>query len=335
MAVGKFLRGVLKKEPASESNSASTSSGAKLELITDSPKLSGQQSSKAFYLHVFQDSTQQPLSVPQKLVIDVVRENLVKADYRASAVPRIPTVIPKLVRSLRDPDSSVRDYVNIVNKDPVMSAAVLKLGNSVYFNPIGARINDIERAIVKLGIDGLRSVLSAAVMQPIIQRESNYFSQTGQRLWQHSLNTAVACEIIGHARRQERFKVYLMGLVHDIGKITLFSELCKQFKLNGDSAPGRQAFTLPMMKLSNKLSYLIAKDWQLPDEICLALQEQINIGDGAKVSTYGKILYHANIACEAYAITTVKNREKLDFLIEDLELPRNLFNKLVEVSTQL
>ncbi len=204
-------------------------------------------SQEAYFRYLYAKDTSQRLTVPQKLVVDLVKSSLQKKEVRQRAVPRLPTVIPRLLKSLRDPDSAAKHYVDIINKDPVMSAAVLKLANSVYFNPIGKRIHDIERAVVKLGIDGLRSVLSAAVMQPIIQRDSPYFSQTGQRMWQHSLTCAVACEVIAEHRDMEKFKLYVMGLTHDIGKTTLFSELCKQFKKNGEEVkPGYNAF-VPIM----------------------------------------------------------------------------------------
>lgn len=334
MTVSSFFRSVLGKNTKPAETTADVPAGACLP-VKDATKLSQQQSNESFHQFLFTGSHNEPLTVPQKLVVNVVRESLTKKEHRMNAVPRLPMVIPKLLRSLRDPDSSVRDYVAIVNKDPVMSAAVLKLANSVYFNPLGAYVGDIERAIVKLGIDGLRAVLSAAVMQPIIQRDSPYFSQTGQRLWLHSLNTAVACEIIGHARRMERFKVYLLGLMHDVGKITLFSELCKQYKLNGDISPGQQAFIPPLQNYSAQLSYTIARDWQLPDEICNALQEQIDIAPGKNVSAFGQLLYQANIVCEAYAFTPKNKLPELQFLLADFALPKNLITKLEEVGTQV
>ena len=339
MAVTSFLRSVLGKSPAPHLASTSPSMTAPIvnlqTAIKDTSQLSGKQSEGTFYRFLFAGSHEQELTIPQKLVVDVVRDNLSKKELRMYAVPRLPSIIPKLLRSLRDPNSSVKDYEAIVNKDPTMSAGVLKLANSVYFNPIGRYIDDIEQAIVKLGIVGLRSVLSAAVMQPIIQRDSPYFSQTGQRLWSHSLNTAVACELIGEARNLERFKVYLLGLTHDVGKITLFSELCKQYKLNGDEMPGQNAFIPPMRKLSAQLSYLIAKDWQLPQEILTALQEQIQITPGTQVSIYGQLLHQANIACEAFAFTPTNKRNKLRFIVDEFDLPKNLFSKLEEVSSQL
>lgn len=333
MAVTSFFRTVFGKPPRDRQSSAA---GARAVcLISDSPALSGKQSAAAFYRYLFKESAEHPLTVPQKLVIEVVRENLSKKEQRLHAVPRLPSIIPKLLHSLRDPDSCAKDYVAIVNKDPAMSAAVLKLANSVYFNPIASYIGDIERAIVKLGSDGLRSVLSAAVMQPIIQRDSAYFSQTGQRLWAHSLNTAVACELIAQERGLERFKAYLLGLVHDVGKITLFCELCRQYKLNGDQPPGYNAFLPPMRQMSAQLSLQIAKDWQLPEEIVSALQEQLNIVPGNPISDYGQLLYQANIATEAYAFTPVRKRAEIHHLCQELNLPQDLFTRLNEVSTQL
>jgi HD-like signal output (HDOD) protein len=334
MTVSSFLRSVLGKNSKSVGDVSTISGGAYL-LVKESAHISQELSNEKFHQFLFAGSQNQPLTVPQKLVVSVVRDSLAKKEHRLNAVPRLPTIIPKLLRSLRDPDSSVRDYVTIVNKDPVMAAAVLKLANSVYFNHTGAYIGDMERAIVKLGIDGLRSVLSAAVMQPIIQRESPYFSQTGQRLWLHSLNTAVACEIIGHARRMERFKAYLLGLVHDVGKITLFSELCKQYKLNGDTSPGSLAFIPPLQQYASQLSCTIAKDWQLPEEICIALQEQIDIKPGKNVSSFGQLLYQTNIVCEAFAYTPRSKLNELQFLLADFTLPKNLFTKLEEVGTQI
>ncbi len=318
-----FLNKVFSKKAGDDSTS----------IVKDAAAFPLATAQRAFYLHLFPKKTEQPLSVPQKLVIDVVKNTIQDKNTRRKAVPRLPSVIPKLLRSLRDPDSSVKDYVEIVNKDPVMSASVLKLANSVYFNPIGARINEIERAIVKLGIDGLRSVLSAAVMQPIIQKESAYFTQAGQKIWQHSLNCAVACEVIAQHRSSEKFKVYILGLMHDIGKITIFSELCKQFKINNeDVEPGYNAFAPLMMLLSPAVSYWVAKDWELPQEVCKALAEQVNIKNEAKVSPFAKILFEANIACEAYATLRGRDEKKALALLEELQLPSHLFDQLDQLS---
>jgi len=303
--------------------------------VSDPPGYSYQNAEETYYHHLFPVDTEKALTVPQKLVVDMVKSSLQKQEVRNKAVPRLPSVIPRLLRSLRDPQSSARDYVEIINKDPVMSAAVLKLANSVYFNPIGARIDEIERAVVKLGIEGLRSVLSAAVMQPIVQRESAYFSQTGQKMWHHSLACAVACELIADIRKIEKFKAYIMGLVHDIGKITVFSELCKQFKLNGEEVkPGYNAFA-PIMKLfSPAVSYWVAKDWELPKEISKAIAEQVNLQPGTQLSPYGHVLFQANMVAECHATLHGQDDKLADAVLQAFELPADLYEKLDMLSRE-
>lgn len=329
MSVGQFLKRFIQKGsdslPEKQSFALIEPAGFSLKLAK-----------KQYYDYLFAGSLETTLTVPQKLVIEMTANHLRKKEHRIHSVPRLPSIIPKLLRSLRDPDSSAKDYVEIINKDPAMSAAVLKLANSAYFNPIAANIDEIDRAVVKLGIQGLRSVLSAAVMQPIIQRDSPYFNQTGQRLWMHSLNCAVACEVIGGARKMDRYKVYLMGLVHDIGKIALFSELCKQFKLNGEQQPPSVNAFMPLMKkLSSQLSYLIACDWELPGDICEALKQQIGLTEETVFTCYGHVLYQANLATEFYAVTPKNKRQQLDPILETLRLPTDLWEKLDSVSTQL
>lgn len=294
-----------------------------------------------FYNTILGDiDDRQPLSVPQKLVISVVEKSLEEKERRMKAVPRLPSVIPKLLQSLRDPKSSATDYVKIINKDPALSTAVLKLANSVYFNPSSKKVNSIETAVVKLGIDGLRSVLSTAVMQPVIQRKSYYYSEFGHKLWSHSVCCAVACEIIAKKRALEPYKAYLLGLVHDIGKITIFSELSTQFQQNkgqDNAQPGYAAFAPLMQSTSEKLSYTVARDWSLPDEICEALLQQVNLKSGVKISPYAHVLYQANLACEIYAIAR-HDPEQLagaERAIMDMHLPADLFAQLDNVTVDL
>ena len=305
---------------------------------TEPSQLTLKNAQDRYFRWLFDSKSDQhrPLSVPQKLVVEMVKNQLQKKDARLRAVPRLPTVIPKLLRSLRDPDSSVKDYVNIINKDPAMSVAVLKLANSVYFNPIGKSIGEVETAVVKLGIDGLHSVLSAAVMQPIIQQESAYFSSAGRKMWAHSLNCAVACELIAEHYGQEKFKMYLMGLTHDMGNITIFSELCKQFTLNGEQHdPGYHAFVPLMRSLSSALSFWIARDWELPQDICKAMAEQIALKPNRELSLYAGILFQANLITEVHATIYDSNERLAKAILSEMNLPSNLYDKLNQVALEM
>lgn len=337
-----FVRNVFGRGDKSQPPKLMPAQGDRIEVV-EPGALSITAAQEGFYRVLFDlpdtvdVSGDVALSVPQKLVVDVVRGSLTEKEFRAKAVPRLPSVIPKLLRSLRDPDASAKDYVNIINKDPAMSAAVLKLANSVYFNPTCNRINSIDIAVVKLGIEGLRAVLSAAVMQPVVQRQSAYFSQLGRKLWEHTLACAVACEIVATQRGLEPYKAYLLGLTHEVGKITLFSELSKQFQKNGGDKPAIGAFIPLMWERSNSMSATIAMDWDLPKEIVAALQQQIDLVAGRQVGPYGHLLFQSNLACEAYAMQRYGKNESfaLETLAEQLCLPAHIFTDLDHLSIEV
>lgn len=316
-------------------------------MVVEPSNFSVSSISTGFYRSLFgKAEAVESLSLPQKLMLDVVTRDMNDKSKRLKAVPRLPSIIPKLLQSLRDQKSSSKDYVNIINKDPAMTAAVLKLANSVYFNPQIKRITSIDIAVVKLGIDGLRSVLSAAVMQPVIERKSLYFTQFGHKLWNHSLCCAVSCEILARQRQLEPYKAYLLGLMHDMGKITLFSELCTQFKINQHQLdkvlPSYATFAPLMETLSPALSHTIAEDWELPEEICEALYQQIDIRPGKPISPYGHLLFQANLACELYFTVNEASKEDQEILslaaqktLSELGIPKGLFKQLDALNIQV
>lgn len=286
-----------------------------------------------FYQQVFQSEVRRTsvLSVPEKLAVQLVEETLRNTESRNRAIPRLPSVVPQLLRSLRDPKASADSFVEIIRQDPVIASAVLKMANSAYFNPTRTRIDSFQRAVVTLGIQGLRSILSTAVMQPIIHCRSPFFVHFGKKLWDHSLCCAVACQVIAAQDGEEPFKAYLLGLIHDIGKITVFTQLTQQLKLSPeDKKPPAHVFVHLMEKFANELSHTIAKDWAFPDDIADAIKAQISVRDPASLSGFGSILYRANQACVAYMLMNngVLTESQAHVLLTKQGLPEDLFKHL-------
>jgi HD-like signal output (HDOD) protein len=215
---------------------------------------------------------------------------------------------------------------------------VLRLANSAYFNRTLTKVENIEVAVIKLGIDGLRVVLSAAVMQPVIQRQSSHFPRFGQRLWEHTFTCALACEQIALLRGIEAYKAYLLGLIHEVGRITLFNELGKQFQQQGGSEIASAAVLIPLLdEQSYSFSAAIAVDWDLPKEIVVALQQQIDLAPGRQVSALAQVLFQANLATEAYLIQRYSADAELELpkLAQELSLPSGFFADLDRLSNQV
>lgn len=243
------------------------------------------------------------LSEREKGVVDRVSDNLRSKDFRENAVPRLPTVVPQLLSSLRHPNASTDELVEIIKRDPVIAAAVLKLVNSTYYNPSGSKIESFHQAVMMLGMLGMRMLLSRALMQPIIQNHASQFKNAGNVLWAHSSSCALACQILGKKTGVDPFKAYLAGLVHDMGTITLLTQLSQEFQKSlRKSEYSAESFVPCLESNAAVLSARIAKDWAFPDDVVRALQEQSDSDSPDKRSPIGKILHEANYLCEIYAL---------------------------------
>ncbi|HSB96870.1 MAG TPA: HDOD domain-containing protein [Spongiibacteraceae bacterium] len=239
------------------------------------------------------------LSVPEKLVRQVVEQQLRNGELRRAAVPRLPTVIPLLLKQLRDPNASARDYVAVIRQDPVVATAVLTLANSAYFNPYRKQVDNFEQAVAALGINGLRLVLSTAVLQPIVRGRGDSLPQ---KVWNQSFVCAICCQQLAERERLDAFKAYLAGLVHNIGLVTIYNQVQQQSQQHlSDTRPGRNLLLQLIEQWSQPLAYWIAQDWQLPTEIIRALGAQ-----GEKTPTsnieFAAVLQRASHFAETYML---------------------------------
>lgn len=276
---------------------------------------------------VFDCATGNVSSVPERLVAQTIAQQVRDSSTRRTAVPRLPAIIPLLLQQLRDPNASAREYVAVIRQDPVVAAAVLKIANSVYFNPYRKKIENFEHAVATLGIEGLRLVLSTAVLQPIVRGQN---SKLPQRIWDQSLACAVCCQQLALRAHVDPFKAYLLGLIHDVGVVTLFNQLqLRSAEFLGSQAPSPALLMQLVDELAQPLTYWIAQDWQLPPDIVRALAAQAEPPND-KQPVLSEILRRANCIGEAYLLVQMEllEREVLEDMIKQLDCPNGLQQQL-------
>ena len=98
------------------------------------------------------------------------------------------------------------------------------MANSAFYRVTYKPVESIERAVVILGSDGLRSLMAAALMQPIFKVSSAAgYPRFADTVWEHALRSAHAA--IPHAALVERadpFAAELLSLVSGLAEIVIF-----------------------------------------------------------------------------------------------------------------
>lgn len=142
-------------------------------------------------------------------------------------------VAMRIRKALQDPDIPLSKLAAQISMEPLIDAKLLKLANSVAYNPSGVEVKDLKGAIKRLGLSVVRNTAMAITMSQMLRsRDMAGFDDIAKSLWQHTLQTASAASVI--AKRLTRInpdEALLAGLVHDLGafymlyRATQYSEL--------------------------------------------------------------------------------------------------------------
>lgn len=135
-------------------------------------------------------------------------------------IPTLPIVASKVTELINNPNSSSADIANVLKKDQVLTAKVLKLINSPYYG-IPGEVTDVQRALAFLGFNTLAQlVLGLSVFSLFPAEGDDEFPLL--EFWRHALATAVCAEVIAkRVKYPKPEECFTCGLLHDIGKIVM------------------------------------------------------------------------------------------------------------------
>jgi hypothetical protein len=206
----------------------------------------------------------------------------------AHLVRRMPGVIPQLLQTLRTGDFSGAELARKISHDVVLVAEVLRLANSAAYNP-GKPITSIDHAVLVLGQDGLRQLITGVAFKPIINLNSGSFTRmVAPRLWAQSERCAIANRLLARDEGVDPLDVFLAGLVQNVG-ITVSLRVIDQLS-DGRQPIGSPTFCNALVAFGRTLAFNIGREWHFPESVTDAISEQ---GDGSKLgglSPVGNIL---------------------------------------------
>lgn len=159
-----------------------------------------------------------------------------------SQLPSLPQVLLRLLNAVSQDTADYQHLADIIRQDAATAARLLNIANSSLYNP-HRRCDSIERALMTLGIETVRTlVVTAAVKQYFSQFSPRQF-RFMQMFWQRSLMAAQSAQVIATLTRYHSpMEAYVAGLLMDIGQLCLLAESPEEFL--AISAPdARQALT--------------------------------------------------------------------------------------------
>jgi hypothetical protein len=141
-----------------------------------------------------------------------------------------PTVLDlslRIKRAADDPDSSLEDIAKLIRLEPVLSARVIQMANSVIFNRAGNTVTNVSTAVRRLGISNVRvTALIVAMDQLGQEHRSRPMRDLARVVWGHSVDVASwAYALARHLRIGNPDTALFAGLLADIGQFYLIARV--------------------------------------------------------------------------------------------------------------
>lgn len=186
-----------------------------------------------------------------------------------SSLFSLPDVAMRLNSLIESGEASAGQLADLVELDPGLTAATLKLANSAWYG-LPSRVDTVSSAVLLIGQKALRDlVLSAAIVKTFRGIPESLIDM--HVFWDNSTTCGVIARELGKACRiREQERLFIAGLLLGVGKLVFLARRPEQYRdvlamaPQGDAAmlaAERRIFGFDYAELGAEL----LKAWKLPE----------------------------------------------------------------------
>lgn len=184
-------------------------------------------------------------------------------DARKFRLTSLPEVAMKIRSLLDNNDASVKKIAEVVNRDPVIAAKIIRAANSpIYFG--AAKCDTVQNAIVRLGLLTTKQLVIGFTLRDLFQTNVPLLHKLMAEMWQQSMDVAAISFVLArHTKLYDPEEAMLAGLVSNIGVLSVLSYAQTYPQLLENEPLLRQWAD----KLKGEVGAMVLENWQFPDEI--------------------------------------------------------------------
>lgn len=204
----------------------------------------------------------------------------------------------KLFDLIHSAATGARDIAEVINVDPNLTARLLRVANSAFYGFSG-KIDTISRAVTLIGTAELyQLVLSISAVKTFSNIPNDLVSM--ETFWRHSVYTGLlARSLAGRANVLHPERLFIAGLMHDIGSLVLYHQRPEAMRdvlliADGDEEVLFQAESERFGFSHAGIAGQLMQQWHFPDELreAVTLHHQPEHAEKGRLETH--ILYLAN-----------------------------------------
>ena len=193
----------------------------------------------------------------------------------ADSLHTVPIVLNKTIQALSNPEADLQEIADLVMKDPILTAKILRLVNSPFIG-LPREITSLKQAIVFLGLKRIRDiVLTTATMENFPLSSSTI---SINKFWAHALGCAKGASLLNVEKKfPDSDTFFIAGLLHDIGEVAFaqffpneFSFVYEEAKIIGGSLYKVEKDLIGITHCD--IGAKLAESWNFPPYVIDAIQ---------------------------------------------------------------
>lgn len=175
--------------------------------------------------------------------------------------PRLPKIGMQLMQLSRQPEVDLNQVMKVLEKDPLLAAAVLRVARSPAFT--GSQdILSLHQALMRLGLETMAEIVLQASMTMEMFRAPGYESAM-EALSRHSTVVAHLTRYICSASDIPNDYAFVCGLMHDVGVVASLAILAHRRK-----KPPPLELVWPAVEQAHpEAGAIVARIWNLPNQV--------------------------------------------------------------------
>jgi len=210
-------------------------------------------------------------------------------------MPAFPKSVQRVLELTRNPDVAPKAIVEVIEKDPVLTARILRVINSAFY-ALPNKISSVAQAVVMLGINTIKNLAIRSAAVGMIPQTNTAGFDTDAYL-AHSLGTAEVGKLLAQKLGDvDPSEAYIAGLLHDFGKIVFTLSMPDLFKqalaAASETATSLHHTERRILGVDHTVAgALLAQRWEFPESLIEAIRAH---HDSPPPVGLGRTLFLAN-----------------------------------------
>lgn len=195
---------------------------------------------------------------------------------RMADLPALPKAVTEVSRALQRDDLSTTRCVELIETDPALAAATLKLANSPLYG-LSGRIGSINDAVRMLGLRAVSGLLTTVALRRAFRIDPKVNFKASE-YWRHAFATALLARALARRGDLDPNEAFVTGLMHDVGQLVLAMyypmEAGRAIALAQAEGLDTSAAEVKTMGISHpQIGAMLVKHWYFPVHIEVAIAQ--------------------------------------------------------------